>query len=443
MVKRWKALMALGLALVLFVLAGCGLLGSRDNTERETAETAVPVSVAKAILEDMEQVRTFTGKLKAVQEAMVLPKMPGLVETVHVSVGQRVSAGDVVVTLSGSDINIQIKQAQAGFDTAEANVNLSRSRLRDLNNQKQEMGDAITQLDKAVKTGDQYIKELNERLDEVKTGYLNGLVDLEDYEALYASLTEAKNRTQSEREKKLAQRNTLEEGRRGVENTIRSLPFNSATLTAQLNQARVGLELAQSVRENLFLTTPIDGIVAAVTVFEGGFAAQNMPPVTVINTDSLIIDMMVTEAEIGSVVTGETVMVFVEAWSTAPIPAKIVFASPAPDPRTQGYPVRIQFVNPDTDSVKPGMFARVEMVFNQRQRVVTVDKRALLLRDGRRYVYAVRGDTAVRMEVETGLESAERVEILTGLSAGDTIIVQGQEFVQDQGKILVVGGNTP
>ena len=443
MKKQWEALGALVMAVVLLGFAGCGLFRDGEETEQEGAETAVPVSVAEAILEDMEQVRSFTGKLKAAQEAMVLPKMPGLVETIHVTVGQKVSAGDVVVTLSGSDIDMQIKQAQAGYDTAAANVNLSRSRLRDLYNQKDEIEDAIAQFDKAVEEGAQYLKELKEKLDDLEDDYLNNLVDSEDYEALLSQLTEALNRAQSEGEMILTQRTALEEARRGIENAIRSLPFNNTTLNAQLNQAKVGLELAQSARMNLFLITPIDGTVALVTANEGGFAAQNMPPVTVINTDSLIMDIMVTEAEIGSIVTGEAVMVYVEAWSAEPIGAEILYKAPAPDPRTHGYPVRIKFTNPDSGSLKPGMFARAVLVLDQRQGVVTVDKRALVLRDGKRFVYVTRGDTALRVEVETGFESADRVEIVTGLSAGDTIIVQGQEFVQDQGKILVVGGNTP
>lgn len=86
--------------------------------------------------------------------------------------------------------------------------------------------------------------------------------------------------------------------------------------------------------------------------------------------------------------------------------------------------------NPD-QRLKPGMFAEVDLVTNQRSRVVTIPSEAVLGRAGKPKVFVLEGGVARERSVKMGLSDGKSVEVTEGLKAGDQVIVAGQNLVSD------------
>jgi RND family efflux transporter MFP subunit len=147
----------------------------------------------------------------------------------------------------------------------------------------------------------------------------------------------------------------------------------------------------------------------------------------------------VVEGVVNKLTPGQEVNVTIPAVSSEPIKAVIDTISPSVNTMTQLYPVKIYLENPD-GKIKPGMFANVEMALDVRKDVLAVASEAVLLKDGKNVVYIVQDGKAVEREVKVGLDTGSEVEILEGLKEGDTIIINGQHYVEDGGTVKVVGG---
>ena len=128
-----KSFLKTGLVLLMGVLllslTACG--GSKTT---ETEDTAIAVEVGKAVVCDMEASTVLSGTLTAKEDVSIIPKAAGTIQNVYVAVGDRVAKGQVLATLDSSDLQAQLDQAMASYNTAksaynEASANLKRMQL--------------------------------------------------------------------------------------------------------------------------------------------------------------------------------------------------------------------------------------------------------------------------------------------------------------------------
>jgi len=112
-------IVVLGIAVLLF--SGLAGNGCGRGGERETAERAVPVSVTTVSVERIVPTLEFSGSVQAWREASVGAMMSGQVKRMAVEVGDRVSAGDLMVQMSGE----QLTQAEAQYLAVQKDWELS------------------------------------------------------------------------------------------------------------------------------------------------------------------------------------------------------------------------------------------------------------------------------------------------------------------------------
>ncbi|MBO8129064.1 MAG: efflux RND transporter periplasmic adaptor subunit [Peptococcaceae bacterium] len=198
---------------------------------------------------------------------------------------------------------------------------------------------------------------------------------------------------------------------------------------AQLAQARTNYQ-------NSIIKAPINGLVAACDVEPGEMASTAQPALRIVNMDEVTVEVGVSEQLVNRIRPGQKVQVTVAAAGAEPFSGTVASVSPAADPLSKAYPVKITISNPE-HKIKPGMFAEVDFGF-QDNKALLVPRDAVVTRDGRTAVFVAEKGKARLVPVVTGASDGRNVAIKEGLSEGDRVIVAGQDKLEDGTKIEVV-----
>lgn len=427
------------------IISGCAALeglGKKQENVQQTAESQkVPVEVATARVDTIQNEKEFSGVLKPINEVMVIPQIPGKVSKVHVKVGQQVKEGDVLIELEAGDVEQQVAQAQAAYEAAKASVELSKKRLSELESQKSKMQAEISKIDKQIDEAQKALDQAKQAI-EPKIARLNerrqrGAITDEQFKEQKAKLEEQLKPLQDGLEKLVQQKASLEKGKLEIESAIKSMPYDDKMLDAQLNQAKTALDAAKGAADKLKLVSPIAGVVSSLSVQTGQMATQASPPVTVIDMTALILDIRLSEFDVVKVQPGQKIDVYVDAAGSQPVEGVVEWVSPSPDPRSQAYGVRVKIDN-SSGKLRPGMFARAVLVLDKKENAVVVPKRAIVRQGDKAYVFVVKGGSVERREVQLGMDGGERIEVISGLKSGEQVVVKGQAYLKEGQEINVV-----
>lgn len=199
---------------------------------------------------------------------------------------------------------------------------------------------------------------------------------------------------------------------------------------ANLNQsearhAEISARLAKTV-----IRAPFEGVVGLRQVSPGAYVKAGQDIARLDGIGTLKLDFRLPEVYLGRVRAGQEVQARTDAFPEAVFPGTIYALEPAVDEATRTVLVRARLPNPGA-RLKPGMFARVTLVLARRENALLVPEQAIVPRGHETYVFRIAEGKAVQARVELGLRRPGEVEIRNGLSAGDTIVVDGQLRLQD------------
>lgn len=210
-----------------------------------------------------------------------------------------------------------------------------------------------------------------------------------------------------------------------------------ASAQAQLAQARAGLASAQQQVANCRIYAPMDGIVAKRTAEIGQLAGPTSAILTVVALETVFFEAQVPETEIAQVKLGMPVEVSVDALAGKGFAGQVAKIYPTGSTSSRNFTVRIAVPN-SARSLRPGMFARGSVVLEKRRGVI-VAKDALVKNDeGEFAVFVAKGTVAEQRKVTLGVTSAETAEIRSGISAGEPVVVVGQNTLREGSAIRVV-----
>ncbi len=261
--------------------------------------------------------------------------------------------------------------------------------------------------------------------------------------------TIANQKTELERAKKLHETNVItEQALQRIESSYRSTLAKRKSLKASLGQISVSAGHA-------VIEAPFDGVVTAKRFEVGEIASPQAPLCKVVQVDPIRLELEVIERELGDVREGQQVRVEVDARPDRVFLGEVTRIMPVLDAATRTNEVRVEIQNPSEEDgrrpLKPGMFARAEIVVGERPGAPTVPARALMVDtrsdagDGGREVLVVgEGNEVSRRTVEVGVRNGGRYEILAGLRVGERVVVRGQYGVADGERVRAVeGGGSP
>lgn len=221
---------------------------------------------------------------------------------------------------------------------------------------------------------------------------------------------------------------------------------------ANLQVAQAKLDLAKATAARLKIVAPFDGIAGIRLVNVGDYLRDGADIVNIEDIDAIFVDFRLPERFQSRIARGQTALIDIDALPGRRYSAQIQAIDPLIDANGRSVGVRACIDNRQLQ-LRPGMFARVNAVFDVRENALVVPEEAIVPQGGKQYVIklldtpagagtkASSSKTTQRVEVKVGLRIPGRVEILQGLSTGDTVITSGQQRVQKDGsRVDVVAG---
>ncbi|MFQ5353037.1 MAG: efflux RND transporter periplasmic adaptor subunit, partial [Candidatus Binatia bacterium] len=165
----------------------------------------------------------------------------------------------------------------------------------------------------------------------------------------------------------------------------------------------------------------------------GDYVKKGTTLVSIIDTRSVEVSFGVPDRYSGRVAKGMRVIVSVPGRSDT-VEGEVVLIDPAVDPRTRR--LRLKAVVDNNDALlKDGQFVELSMVIEVRENRIVIPEEAVLPRAGRSWVYVVEDGVARSREVTVGARLPERIEIISGLQAGEQLVVAGQHRLQDGDRV--------
>ena len=210
---------------------------------------------------------------------------------------------------------------------------------------------------------------------------------------------------------------------------------------ANLEVAQAKLALAQATLARLKVMAPFDGIAGIRTVNQGDYLKDGADIVNIEDIDAVYVDFRLPERFQSKVRKGQSATIDLDALPGRKFTALIQAVDPLVDASGRSVGVRGCIDNRQLQ-LRPGMFARVTVVFGVRDNARVVPEEAIVPQGQKAYVIKVvdglekDSKLSQRVEVKVGIRRPGRVEIVEGLNEGDTVVIAGQQRIQKDGSAL-------
>ena len=378
---------ALGLLLVLGT--GCNQGGGASAAQPKAAPPPPrPVRIVPAVQENVPRTVVVNGTLAAEEQVALGVKVAGRLAELGVDLGSRVKKGQTVARIDPNDYRLRVEQAMAALQQARARLGLRGDGTDDRVDPEQT---AVVRQARAVLDEAKLTRERSDRL------WDQQLIARSQVDAAVAALQIAEGRYQD----------AIEEvrNRQGV-----------------LAQRRSELELARQQLADTALVSPIDGAVAQRQASVGEYLAAGAPVATLVRLHPLRLRVAVPEREAATVQVGQAVQVAVEG-EAGEHTGRVARLSPAIQEQSRTLTIEAEIPN-ERAVLRPGSFARATIVTKAAQSVVMVPASAIVTFAGIEKVLSVKDGKSVEKRVQTGRREGGRVEIVSGLAAGEPVVVE-------------------
>ena len=212
-----------------------------------------------------------------------------------------------------------------------------------------------------------------------------------------------------------------------------------AKLEFNLQAAKAQRDLAELQVKESQIISPINGVVAERYVKTGNMAKEFQELFYIVNQDQLHGILHLPEQQLASLRVGQHASIIQQHQAVAnnAVEANVLRISPIVDAQSGTFKVTLAVPNPD-GLLKAGMFTRVKLKYDTHLNVLTVPYNALINQDNTQALYVIKDTKAQRREVNLGYRENNTVEILSGVEAGEQIVIRGQQNLKDQSLVEVI-----
>jgi membrane fusion protein (multidrug efflux system) len=206
---------------------------------------------------------------------------------------------------------------------------------------------------------------------------------------------------------------------------------------AARDQARAALALARARLDKTVIRAPFGGILGLRKVSPGDYLEAGQELVNLESIDPVKVDFGVPERFAVSLKPGQIVNVRINAFPDEVFSGEVYAIDPRIDVTTRSFLLRARIANPG-GRLRPGMFADAELVLAVRDDALWIPEQAIVPIGERRFVYVVSEGKAHMTPVQIGLRKPGFVEIVSGLRAGDIVVSEGQQKLQEGAAVAAV-----
>lgn len=211
-------------------------------------------------------------------------------------------------------------------------------------------------------------------------------------------------------------------------------------LRFEFEAAKAAWELAKLELSYTTITAPISGVIAERMAKPGNLIPLNAPVYRIVDNSHLEAVLNVPEREMATMKAGLPIRMMVDALAGKVFEGTVGRISPVVDAQTGTFRVVGEFRGQAL--LRPGMFGRLSIVYDERAAALTVPRIALVEGSGETAVFVVEDGKAVRRVLRLGYVNGEFAEVLEGLEAGEQVITQGRVAVRDGAPVEVLAPAT-
>ena len=200
--------------------------------------------------------------------------------------------------------------------------------------------------------------------------------------------------------------------------------------------AQASYDLSQARLTKLEIKAPFSGIVGLRMVSIGDYVKDGQDIVNLEEIDPLKVDFKIPEIYLKQVAVAQSLQITLDAFPNQTFQGKVLAINPLVD--TNGCSIVIRAVIKNTEArLRPGMFARVRLLFSDERDSVAVPEQSLIPVGDEQYLFKVVDGRAQRFKVEIGQRRNGQVEILQGLAAGEVVVTAGQLKLRDGSQVKI------
>lgn len=477
---------AIGAIIIVMLLGGLFMAKAKHapkatppTTQEVWDKEGVPVEVDRVVLGDMEQSVEITGDINALDKMTLSAKVAGRVAGVYAREGDSVGRGMTVILLDQDDAlaglqeargSLQAAQAQlsqtktnskvtriqtdAGIEGAQANLDAALARLKVVKNPSRNqdviiaenrVASAKADLDRAEADYNRHEKLLKAgaiskaSYDVVKTQYSVAKAN-HDSAKQQLSLVKEGGRSEdiraAEAQVAMAREQLRTAKANASQNLLRQEDIKAAEASVQ--RAKASVSLAEQRLSYTYIKSPISGQLASRLTEPGQVVAPGQALGDVVDLSSLYFKGDISETDMAKVKKGQQVRVTIDALKGEAFMGTVDEIYPSAMATSRSFPARIR-ISDTRGLVKPGMFARGDIVTEVNRSILLVPKDAVEDRQGTKMVFTVENGKAKRHEVVVLRENRDYAEIAlpTGLKVGDTVVTAGRQNLQNGTRVAV------
>lgn len=374
--------------------ASCG----RKEPERVSADTGRPVPVQTAVVrsENWPALYEASGTVHARVAAIISSKVTGYIDRVAVQQGDRVAAGQILVILDSRDLDANLRRAEAAVAEASS---------------------AIPEADSAVAASKASLDLAETTFKRMEDLFTKKSISDQEHDEATAKVKAARANYEMARAKR-------------------------TQLQSRIEQADQERRVAQLTRDYSRITAPFPGIVTAKSAEPGNLAMPGTPLLTIESAGGYRLDASIDESKMSSVRPGDRLNVSLEA-AGCDGAARVSEIVPAVDPSSRSYTIKIDLPPVDSSGkarpcglLRSGMFGRV-YIPSGASAVIAIPQNAVVERGQLKSVFVAEDGCARTRLVTIGQRSADSIEVLSGLTAGERVITPVPAMLTDGSKVEV------
>lgn len=223
----------------------------------------------------------------------------------------------------------------------------------------------------------------------------------------------------------------------------RSLQARNSISRSQVDELRTAMEVADAQRasartrlDDHRIEAPFAGVVGLRDVSVGAYLNVGESIATLDAIDQLDLTFAVPERYLGQISRGQHLTALTSAYPDQPFDGTLTELGTRVNELSRALPVKARVANPDR-KLRPGQYMSVNLTLRQRQALV-IPEQAVLVQGNNAYVFVADQDTARRVDVNLGVRKPGIVEVISGINAGDSVIITGQDRLSSGDAIQIV-----
>lgn len=414
---KWICLFFVIILAGLVIYRGWGFTQKRTGTQR-AARMEVPVQVAPVVSQPLTYSVRVNGDILPLMQVDLFSKVSGYLERIDVHIGDVMKQGQVIAQIDRTDFLQKVREIEAKVAQAKAQ---------------------LTEIETGTRTEE--LRQAEEAVNQARSRFENAKLQRERIEALYKRAVISKKEADvadmefTVAEAQLASsQQQLKLLREGARQEVRE------ATQAKLKEMEAILEQERTRLQNTKIVAPFRGEVSRKYIDAGALVSPSTPLANLVHTETLKIVANILEKDISLLRAGMKAKIQVESYPGRIFEGRVEKINSALDLATRTLQVEIYIPNSDR-SLKPGMFAHVELILLEKPQTLVIPREAVLGTDSEMSVFVVEGKQAVRKPITIGYEQDRMVEILKGLNQGDMVIIKGQQLIKEGSAIRVVEGS--